>query len=275
MAKNDNLTDFLTDIADAIRNIEGSTEPISPQDMAMRIASLGNETIDAEERTTIEDILTDIANAIRLVEGSTELINPQDMSEIISSFNIDYSTWRGVFIQDINGRLYQINKWDSTKTANGVAIQTDNASFVLALTDASPSYCTWGTRSNIAGVNNSDSKATVKTYFNGEIETDSIIANAASSIAASYCKNYIFPNGQQGYMGAGGEWWTVLSYKNDIITAMEACGGTTPSKDYWCTTEQVGSNRAWAADWEGADLTNYNKSSSSSVKARAFQKIIY
>ena len=275
MAKNDNLADFLTDIADAIRNVEGSAEPISPQDMAMRIVSLVNKTIDVEERTTIEDVLTDIANAIRLVEGSTELINPQDMSKRIASLNLDYSTWRGVFIQDINGKLYQINRWNSTKTANGVAIQTDNASFVLALTDASPSYCTWGTRSNIAGVNNSDSKAAVKTYFNGEAETDSIIANAASSIAASYCKDYIFPNGQQGYMGAGGEWWTVLSYKNDIISAMKACGGTTPSKDYWCTTEQVGSNRAWAADWESVDLTNYNKSAASSVKARAFQKIIY
>jgi hypothetical protein len=146
---------------------------------------------------------------------------------------------------------------------------------VLALKDAYSGYCVWGTRSNIVGVNNSDTKATVKTYFNGEVETDSIIANAASSVAASYCKNYIFPNGQQGYMGACGEWWTVLTYKTEVIEAINACGGTVPAKDYWCTTEQVGSNRAWAADWEGPDLTNYNKSASSSVRVRAFCKLIY
>lgn len=187
----------------------------------------------------------------------------------------DYSTYRGVYIQSIDGWLYSASEWDGSKEANGIAIQTDNVSIVLALKDAYSNYCVWGTRSNIAGVNNSDSKATVRTYFNGEAETDAIINNASNSTAATHCKNFIFPNGQQGYMGAGGEWWTVLSNKADVITAINTCGGTVPSKDYWCTTEQVGSNRAWAADWEGADLTNYNKTASSSVKVRAFCKLIY
>lgn len=186
----------------------------------------------------------------------------------------DFSKYRGVFIQAVDGWLYSANEWDGSKEANGVAVITDDCSLVVALTDAYSKYCVWGTRANIAGVNNNDTKATVKKYYNGEAETDAIIANAANSTAATYCKNFIFPNGQQGYMGAGGEWWTVLSNKADVITAINACGGTVPSKDYWCTTEQVGSNRAWAADWEGVDLTNYNKTASSSVKVRAFCKLI-
>lgn len=40
MAKNDNLTDFLTDVADAIREKKGTTEPINPQDFASEIASI-------------------------------------------------------------------------------------------------------------------------------------------------------------------------------------------------------------------------------------------
>ena len=40
MAKNDNLTDFLVDVADAIREKEGSSEPINPQEFSDRIRSL-------------------------------------------------------------------------------------------------------------------------------------------------------------------------------------------------------------------------------------------
>ena len=42
MAKNNNLTDFLTDIANAIREKEGSSELINPQDFSNRILALQN-----------------------------------------------------------------------------------------------------------------------------------------------------------------------------------------------------------------------------------------
>ena len=40
MAKNDNLTDFLTDVADAIREKKGTAEKINPQDFSSEIASI-------------------------------------------------------------------------------------------------------------------------------------------------------------------------------------------------------------------------------------------
>lgn len=40
MAKNDNLQDFLTDVADAIRAKKGTTEKINPQDFSSEIASI-------------------------------------------------------------------------------------------------------------------------------------------------------------------------------------------------------------------------------------------
>ena len=43
MAKNNNLTDFLTDIADAIRAKKGTLGKINPQDFASEIASLDSE----------------------------------------------------------------------------------------------------------------------------------------------------------------------------------------------------------------------------------------
>lgn len=55
MAKNDNLTDFLTDIADAIRAKKGTADKINPQNFASEIASIetggsgsgdGSEVVD-------------------------------------------------------------------------------------------------------------------------------------------------------------------------------------------------------------------------------------
>ena len=40
MAKTDNLTDFLTNTADAIRTAEGSTDAINPQDFEAKITAL-------------------------------------------------------------------------------------------------------------------------------------------------------------------------------------------------------------------------------------------
>lgn len=40
MAKNDNLKDFLTDVADAIREKKGTTDAINPQDFSAEIASI-------------------------------------------------------------------------------------------------------------------------------------------------------------------------------------------------------------------------------------------
>lgn len=57
MSKADNLKDFLTDVADAIRAKKGSTDLINPQDFSSEIASLsgGLEIVDMTETTaTIE-----------------------------------------------------------------------------------------------------------------------------------------------------------------------------------------------------------------------------
>ena len=57
MSKQNNLTDFLTDVANAIRAKKGSTDLINPQNFSAEIASLsgGLEIVDMTETTaTIE-----------------------------------------------------------------------------------------------------------------------------------------------------------------------------------------------------------------------------
>ncbi len=52
MAKNNNLTDFLTDVADAIRAKKGTTDKINPQNFADEIASIKSEDGVSVNRVT-------------------------------------------------------------------------------------------------------------------------------------------------------------------------------------------------------------------------------
>ena len=67
MAKTDNLTDFLTNIADAIRTVEGSTDAINPQDFEAKITALKLSIQTADATATNLDIL---ANKTAYVGGS-------------------------------------------------------------------------------------------------------------------------------------------------------------------------------------------------------------
>lgn len=90
MSKRDNLQDFFTDLANAIREKEGSTTKINPQDMAVRIAALGDKVFIKKERNNLKELLYDIAEALRLVEDSSALINPQDMAARVLALIKDY-----------------------------------------------------------------------------------------------------------------------------------------------------------------------------------------
>lgn len=63
MAKNDNLQDFLIDVANAIRNKKGTTALINPQDFSAEIASISGggvvqELDTSDTTTTTEDVLS-------------------------------------------------------------------------------------------------------------------------------------------------------------------------------------------------------------------------
>ena len=57
MAKTNNLTDFLTNTADAIRTAEGSTDAINPQDFEAKITALKLSVQTADATATAADIL--------------------------------------------------------------------------------------------------------------------------------------------------------------------------------------------------------------------------
>ena len=57
MAKNNNLTDFLTDTANAIRTKKGTTAKINPQDFSSEIASIQTGVDTSDATATADDIL--------------------------------------------------------------------------------------------------------------------------------------------------------------------------------------------------------------------------
>ena len=73
-----------------------------------------------------------------------------------------------------------------------------------------------------------------KLDFAGKSNTDKIIAQlgTGNAPAAEYCSNYIFPNGQKGYLPALGEWQIAYDNKTEIDACMSLIGGTSIYTDY-------------------------------------------
>lgn len=95
MAKDNNLGDLLTDIADAIRTKKGTTDPINAQDFANEIASIqGGDTSIEDSIVTrkitsyVNDRVTSIGNQAFMNAASLKSISfPNAKSAGLSSFN--------------------------------------------------------------------------------------------------------------------------------------------------------------------------------------------
>ena len=131
MAKNDNLKDYLTDLADAIREKKGTSGPINPQDFASEIASIetsgGSDTptpsrpmwtghADAEGLRAIgwtdEDIAYYQANGVNWNAEDDEYHKVSDDNKAL------YGVLTADNIQTYKGRIVYLPKIDtSAKTS--------------------------------------------------------------------------------------------------------------------------------------------------------------
>lgn len=84
MAKNDNLSDFMADIADVIRAKKGTSEPINAQDFSSEIASIetGDGAMEYWTSPETHNISLTIALFCPLIKGiidGTMMIGPSSM----------------------------------------------------------------------------------------------------------------------------------------------------------------------------------------------------
>ena len=190
----------------------------------------------------------------------------------------------GIYIQLTNGYYLTPNEWDDSYgfSPNGVAVITENCSFVIALENAHQSDHEWGVGEEVVpGVVSTDSEAEAILDYNGETETTTIINylkgkedewGLVGAPAAEYCRAYIFPNGQTGYLGAAGEWKAVLDNADKIEFAMLQTGGDSIKQFYWTATQGGLEWQAWAADINKGILKQSLKSDYV-ANARAFATI--
>lgn len=135
----------------------------------------------------------------------------------------------GVYIQHIDGKLYTTSQWTAqgfaNDLANGVAITSEDASFVIAKSNASSSVWSSNTTELIEGVTTTTVLTDASADFAGKQNTEKMIA-AGTSGAAHACQAYIFPNGKKGYLPSLGEWQVFKRFKTEAEDALVQIGGS-------------------------------------------------
>lgn len=171
----------------------------------------------------------------------------------------------GIYICDNTGALTTVESWNTSNNSSaiGVAVISDNCSFVIEKT-TSAGRAMWGGRgTTISGITTITDSNTAKTDYAGESNTTGIINQLESAPAAKYCRGRSCTvNGTTlyGYLGAMGEWWTAYNNKSSIDSALSKIGGEAININYqhWTST-QYSADYAYILNWNSGYVTSIQK----------------
>ena len=161
----------------------------------------------------------------------------------------------GVFVQAVDKTEYTIDEWDGSKEANGIAVYSENCSFVVAVIGSEylgfdSFYVNWSAEAvAIPGLVDFPNAALAKTDYDGvnntkkimEALNDGIISKA---LPADRCNSFEFPNGQKGYLGSAGEMNIFNKNETEILRAASKIKGIRKIGDYWTSTSKS-NTEAW------------------------------
>lgn len=168
-----------------------------------------------------------------------------------NKINYNVQSLSGVFIEHIDGTLYRPNTWQdigfANEKANGIAVIDERASFVVAK-NALDNRFAWSSETDtlIDGVTTTNNSEEAKLDYNGYENTLKI--GETDTIGAAYtCLNYLFPNGNTGYLPSVGEWYVLFDYIDDYISAVNLLGEAFADNGqiYWLST-QISEYQIWA-----------------------------
>ncbi len=214
-----------------------------------------NESVD-QKIAAIEIPEVDLSGYAKSEDIPTKVSELENDANYIS--DAIYSN--GVYIQDINGKLWTEEKWDGSVTPNGIAVIAGVCRFVIALNDTFTSGKRWGGNNIlIEGIYTAATASMASKDYNGKEQTDIIISSlegvydgyVTGAPALKSCKDFVFPDGSSGYMGAAGEWDIAMSYNESIDSALLKCSGSSPLNRVYYTSTQRDDLSIWCVHWGG------------------------
>ena len=245
----------------------GGGVTIKNQTKSVTIEENGNTVVSYDsgytglEKVSVKVAIPNEEKTVEITEnGTTEVVAENGfLSKVSVNVNVLTSGGgeapsykNGVYVQHIDRKLYTEEEWAAAgfanDAANGVAVVTDNARFVIAKNDLGTMAWSSDTSTAIDGIMLESDVATAKTDFAGYNNTQLMLATDTSGAGYS-CANFTFPNGAKGYLPALGEMNEAYANKSKINSLMTKIGGKGfLSNIYWSST-QCSSDKAWGWAW--------------------------
>ena len=182
----------------------------------------------------------------------------------------------GIYILDTDNSLITRSNWsiENNNKAVGVVVLLSKCQFVIAPTDSSSTqiWSKGGAQDVVPGVTTTTEPVMARTTdYRGAQNSSAIVAQYGdtSDYAAGWCQNFLFKNGERGYLGSRSEWQEAYNNKAEIDTCMSLIGGTAIVTDYYWTSTQCNSSSSWSMHWNKSDLHKSLKSNVRRVRAFA------
>ena len=196
--------------------------------------------------------------------------------------NFVFAKDAGVYIQHINDSLYTESEWTAggyaNRDANGVAVLSSDASFVIAKSKlGGNSGLAWGGyNKTITGITTETSQLKAILDFDGYNNTAKIIEQCkeykdpsygiTGAPAAEACAAFTFPNSKKGYLPSLGESVTVLNNIASVDSAMSIIGGVSMSGGNTWSSTQAYSSDSWCINYSYGTITYTGKAAKENVR---------
>lgn len=161
----------------------------------------------------------------------------------------------GVYICDNQNKYYAASEWvsagRSASDAIGIVVSYGIVSFMLSLEETD---LVWGTaNASVSRVPKITNSGDAVVDYRGRWNTPIIVKTYGNSgnYAAKYCQDYVFGNGQVGYLPGLGELHTTNFYANYIENCMDVLGAEYFDGQYWSST-QYSNTQHWTENSSNA-----------------------
>ena len=184
--------------------------------------------------------------------------------------SMNYLRGNGVYIQHVDGNLYTGDEWTAggfaNDVANGIAVVSDEAKFVVYVTD---SYLTTPQHGQFGGwgsmlTGNFVSESQLLLDYSGREHTENIKSLSGDFPLCSQVDAVVFPDGKtHGYIPAAGEVYLIYNNKENIKSLITLLGFYDFTSYNVTSSSEYDSKQMWRVSLYSGETSTYDKSKSS------------